>query len=130
MHIVLNEIYDTLDRKGYKPSWNENDTGFTFNFNMELAVCHTDEKSMVVTFMVPCIDKTDYRDRAEIIRRVNARNHIGRLVNIDGSAVSAVSSFYVFDDDGVDSQTCFALEELERLINEFFKLKRVLEKLY
>lgn len=124
MHIVLNEIYDTLQHEGYKPSWNDTCTGFTFNFNMELAVCHTDEKSMVVTFMVPCVYKIEYGDPAEIIRRVNARNHVGRLVNIDGSAVSAISSFYVFNDDGVDSQTCFALEELERLVNEFYEIKR------
>ena len=136
MRIVLNEIYDTLERKGYNPSWNDADTGFTFNFGMELAVCHIEEKSMVVTFVVPCVYKEiEYRNPSEIIRerqmncvkavsRVNARNHVGRLVNIDGSAISAVSSFYVFDDDGVDSQTCFALEELERMINEFFEIKR------
>ncbi len=121
MRIILNEIFDTLEHLGYMPYWNKANTGFTFNFNMELALCYCDEKSMVVTFMIPCAHKIEYKDVTGLIRRINARNHVGRLVDIDGTAVSAISSFYAFDDDTVVSQTYYALEDLERLINEFYE---------
>lgn len=121
MYIVLDEIYDALKHLGYDPSWAGSEMGMSFNFNMELAVCHVDYKSRVVMFMVPCVCKVEDRDFEDIIRKVNSRNHVGRLVNVDGSAVSAVSSFYVVDDEAVNSQTCFAVEDLNRLVAEFFE---------
>lgn len=96
--------------------------GMSFNFNMELAVCRIEEQSMVVTFMVPCVYKIGRNDFEEIIRKVNSRNHVGRLVNLDESAVTAVSSFYVFNDEGVISQVYFAIDDLNRLMNDFFAL--------
>lgn len=122
MHIVLYEIFDALTRLGYDPKMNESETGYTFNFNLELAICRFDVDSNLVTFIVPCLHKTVNEDSIEVVRRVNSRNHVGRLVNLDGSAVSAVSSFYVFNDKGVDSQVCFAINDLNRLINDYFTL--------
>lgn len=124
MRIILYEIYDALEHLGYTPSWNESERGMSFNFNMELAVCSIEEDSMVVTFMVPCIYKIEYKNFDDLIRKVNSRNHIGRLVNLDGSAVSAVSSFYVFDRKSVDSQVFFAIADLNRLMRDFFMLLR------
>ena len=120
MHIVLYEIFDALTRLGYDPKMNESETGYTFNFNLELAICRFDVDSNLVTFIVPCLLKTVNEDSIEVVRRINSRNHVGRLVNLDGSAVSAVSSFYVFNDKGVDTQVCFAINDLNRLINDYF----------
>ena len=120
MHIVHFEIMDALSSLGYNPLRNESETGFRFNFNMELAVCHIDEDSMLVTFMVPCVIRNEGEDYSEVIRSVNSRNHIGRLVEIDPSAVSAVTSFHVVNKGYVDTQVAFAIGDLNRLIEDFY----------
>ena len=120
MHIVHYEIMDALSRLGYNPLWNRSETGFRFNFNMELAVCRFDEDSMLVTFVVPCVIRNDDEDYSEAVRCVNSRNHVGRLVEIDGSAVSAVSSFHVVKMGCVDTQVAFAIGDLNRLIEDFY----------
>lgn len=121
MHIVHFEIMDALSSLGYNPLRNESETGFRFNFNMELAVCHIDEDSMLVTFIVPCVIRNEGEDYSEVIRSVNSRNHVGRLVEIDPSAVSAVTSFLVVNMGYVDTQVTFAIGDLNRLIEDFYR---------
>ena len=121
MHIVHYEIMDALSRLGYNPLWNRSETGFRFNFNMELAVCRFDEDSMRVTFMLPCVLRNDGDDYSEVISCVNSRNHVGRLVEIDGSAVSAVTSFHVVNRNYVDAQVKFAIGDLNRLTEDFYR---------
>lgn len=119
---VFIEIYDALEGMGYNLQMNDSETGFTFNFNLELAVCRFDDESNVVTFIVPSVRKIDLDEEYdEAVRRVNSRNHVGRLVNIDGSAISAVSSFLVCNLSGIESQVRFAIEDLNRLIEDFYK---------
>lgn len=119
---VFIEIYDALEVMGYNLQMNDSETGFTFNFNLELAVCRFDDESNVVTFIVPSVRKIDLDEEYdEAVRRVNSRNHVGRLVNIDGSAISAVSSFLVCNLSGIESQVRFAIEDLNRLIEDFYK---------
>ena len=120
MHIVHFEIMDALSSLGYNPLWNESETGFRFNFNMELAVCRFDEDSMLVTFMVPCVIRNKGEDYNEVVRSVNSRNHVGRLVEVDPSAVSAVTSFHVVNMGSVDTQVAFAIGDLNRLIEDFY----------
>ena len=120
MHIVHYEIMDALSRLGYNPLWNRSETGFRFNFNMELAVCRFDEDSMLVTFMVPCVIRNKGEDYSEVVRSVNSRNHVGRLVEVDPSAVSAVTSFHVVNMGSVDTQVAFAIGDLNRLIEDFY----------
>jgi hypothetical protein len=122
MLIVLYEIFDALARLGYEPKMNESETGYTFNFNLELAICRYDGDSNVVTVMVPCVCKTDKEeDYSEAVKRVNSRNHIGRLAYVDDTAVSAVSSFLVYKPDGIESQVSCAIDDLNRLIEDFYR---------
>ena len=76
MHIVLYEIFDALARLGYEPKMNESESGYTFNFNLELAICRYDGDSNVATFIVPFLHKTVNEDSIEVVRRVNSHNHV------------------------------------------------------
>lgn len=114
-------IYQTLLDMGYKPIWNKTETGLSFRFNMELAICRIDPETLVVTFMVPNVFPVENSECESNIRQVNARNHIGRLANIDGTSVAAISAFFADSYDNVSLRTRAAVKDLASLIHDFFE---------
>ena len=114
-------IYQTLLDMGYKPVWNKTETGISFRFNMELAICRIDPETLVVTFMVPNVFPVENSECEPYIRRVNGRNHVGRLANIDGTSVAAISSFFAESYDNISLQTRFAVNDLSSLMYDFFE---------
>lgn len=121
MQIIMGFIYLTLLDMGYKPVWNKTETGISFRFNMELAICRIDPETLVVTFMVPNIFPVENSECEPYIRKVNARNHVGRLANIDGTSVAAISSFFAESYDNISLQTRFAVNDLSSLMYDFFE---------
>lgn len=121
MQIIMGFIYQTLLDMGYKPVWNKTETGISFRFNMELAICRIDPETLVVTFIVPNVFPVENSECEPYIRRVNGRNHVGRLANIDGTSVAAISSFFAESYDNISLQTRFAVNDLSSLMYDFFE---------
>ena len=121
MQIIMGFIYQTLLDMGYKPVWNKTETGLSFRFNMELAICRIDPETLVVTVMVPNVFPVENSECEFNIRQVNARNHIGRLANIDGTSVAAISAFFADSYDNVSLRTRAAVKDLTSLIHDFFE---------
>ena len=121
MQIIMGFIYQTLLDMGYKPVWNMTETGISFRFNMELAICRIDPETLVVTFMVPNVFPVENSECEPYIRKVNGRNHVGRLANIDGTSVAAISSFFAESYDNISLQTRFAVNDLSSLMYDFFE---------
>ena len=117
-------IYKALADMGYSPVWNKSETGLLFNFNMMCVICRADPKSRVVTFMIPNVFPIVHDEYDDLVSQVNARNYIGRLVNIDNSSVAAVSSFFADSYDNVPVRAKAALCDLEGLVNAFFELMK------
>ena len=124
MQIIMGFIYKALADMGYSPVWNKSETGLLFNFNMMCVICRADPKSRVVTFMIPNVFPIVYDEYDDLVSQVNARNYIGRLVNIDNSSVAAVSSFFADSYDNVPVHAKAALCDLEGLVNAFFELMK------
>lgn len=121
MQIIMGFIYQTLLDMGYKPVWNKTETGISFRFKMELAICRIDPETLVVTFMVPNVFPVENSECEPYIRKVNGRNHVGRLANIDGTSVAAISSFFAESYDNISLQTRFAVNDLSSLMYDFFE---------
>ena len=121
MQIIMGFIYQTLLDMGYKPVWNKTETGISFRFNMELAICRIDPETLVVTFMVPNVFPVENSECEPYIRKVNGRNHMGRLTNIDGTSVAAISAFFADGYDSVSLRTRAAVKDLTSLIHDFFE---------
>ena len=121
MQIIMGFIYQTLLDMGYKPVWNKTETGISFRFNMELAICRIDPETLVVTFMVPNVFPVENSECEPYIRKVNGRNYVGRLANIDGTSVAAISSFFAESYDNISLQTRFAVNDLSSLMYDFFE---------
>ena len=121
MQIIMGFIYKALADMGYSPVWNKSETGLLFNFNMMCVICRADPKSRVVTFMIPNVFPIVYDEYDDLVSQVNARNYIGRLVNIDNSSVAAVSSFFADSYDNVSLRTRAAVKDLTSLIHDFFE---------
>ena len=121
MQIIMGFIYQTLLDMGYKPVWNKTETGISFRFNMELAICRIDPETLVVTFMVPNVFPVENSECEPYIRKVNGRNHVGRHANIDGTSVAAISSFFAESYDNISLQTRFAVNDLSSLMYDFFE---------
>ena len=121
MQIIMGFIYQTLLDMGYKPVWNKTETGISFRFNMELAICRIDPETLVVTFMVPNVFPVENSECEPYIRKVNGRNHIGRLANIDGTSVAAISAFFADSYDNVSLRGRAAVKDLASLIHDFFE---------
>ena len=124
MQIIMGFIYKALADMGYSPVWNKSETGLLFNFNMMCVICRVDPKSRVVTFMIPNVFPIVHDEYDDLVSQVNARNYIGRLVNIDNSSVAAVSSFFADSYDNVPVRAKAALCDLEGLVNAFFELMK------
>jgi len=88
---------------------------------MELAICRIDPETLVVTFMVPNVFPVENSECEPYIRKVNGRNHVGRLANIDGTSVAAISSFFAESYDNISLQTRFAVNDLSSLMYDFFE---------
>ena len=121
MQVIMKFMYQTLLDMGYKPEWNKSKTGFSFRFQMEFAICRIDQDTLVVTFMVPNVFPVENSEFEAAIRKVNAKNHVGRLANLDGTSVAAISSFFADSYDSVPLRTRYAVNELSALMHDFFE---------
>ena len=115
---VTTEIYNTLKELGYFPRWNMNHSGVEFNFMLERVYCHYDSTLNYVSVMMPNMFTTAANCH-KIIEIVNSRNHIGRLVKLHKYSVSAISLFYIVNENDIKSQLVVAINDI-RLLNESF----------
>jgi hypothetical protein len=120
---VIEQITLTLKELGYSPDTNTKKSGVSFNYMLERAFCYYDSTYKTVTLLLPnfCRMACELEDT---IRIVNSHDHIGRIAKLDYDCFTIVTSFRVVSEEYIPEQLTFALNDIQKLYEDFFNVRR------
>lgn len=120
---VIEQITLTLKELGYNPDTNTKKSGVSFNYMLERAFCYYDYIYKTVTLLLPNFYQT-VCELEDTIRIVNSHDHIGRIAKLDYDCFTIVTSFRVVSEEYIKEQLTFALNDLQKLYEDFFNVRR------
>ena len=120
---VIEQITLTLKELGYNPDTNTKKSGVSFNYMLERAFCYYDSTYKTVTLLLPNFCQT-VRELEDTIRIVNSHDHIGRIAKLDYDCFTIVTSFRVVSEEYIPEQLTFALNDIQKLYEDFFNVRR------
>lgn len=120
---VIEQITLTLKELGYNPDTNTKKSGVSFNYMLERAFCYYDSTYKTVTLLLPNFYQT-VRELEDTIRIVNSHDHIGRIAKLDYDCFTIVTSFRVVSEEYIPEQLTFALNDIQKLYEDFFNVRR------
>ena len=120
---VIEQITLTLKELGYNPDTNTKKSGVSFNYMLERAFCYYDSTYKTVTLLLPNFYRT-VRELEDTIRIVNSHDHIGRIAKLDYDCFTIVTSFRVVSEEYISEQLTFALNDIQKLYEDFFNVRR------
>lgn len=120
---VIEQITLTLKELGYNPDTNTKKSGVSFNYMLERAFCYYDSTYKTVTLLLPNFYQT-VCELEDTIRIVNSHDHIGRIAKLNYDCFTIVTSFRVVSEEYIPEQLTFALNDIQKLYEDFFNVRR------
>lgn len=118
MQRVMEHISGTLDSLQCRPK-RRSMTSLDFVIKAKRAICRIEPDSLKVTFIIPDLYMVNGNECESLIRKVNSCHHVSRLMNLDGTAVSAIATFIADDYESLFGNVCRVVEDLEGLVEDF-----------
>ena len=120
---VIEQITLTLKELGYNPDTNTKKSGVSFNYMLERAFCYYDSTYKTATLLLPNFCRT-VCELEDTIRIVNSHDHIGRIAKLNYDCFTIVTSFRVVSEEYIPEQLTFALNDIQKLYEDFFNVRR------